>query len=117
MLQMSRLGVWKCPNESASQFTVINVIYNHRYGVYRATSSQARKNLVLIQVTPEFTEDPELSPICLSESENELKGLVRQQVYFYGLQGIALSRAEDKYNAQKLNLLATATTPSSWTSF
>lgn len=72
MLEISRLGISKSSSTQNQQFEVVQVIYNHRHGIYLATSSHPHDNMVLIQVTPEFTSDPDLITICIPESADEV---------------------------------------------
>lgn len=97
MLNVSRFSVSKTSTTTSSQFRVVRVIYNHRYGVNLASSSHPKYNLVLLQVTPEFTTDSDLSPICIPERASDLTNLWGQEAYFYGLSGKAKSRGGNQY--------------------
>lgn len=85
MYDIVDLGIAHYPEARSALFKIVNIIYNYRYGVNVATSSHPRNNLALIQVTPEFTAYDFLSPICIPEREDDLRDLLGQEAYHYGL--------------------------------
>lgn len=74
----------KSSNSFDSTYKIVSIIYNHRYGVNLAANNHPTDNLVIFRVTPDFTKDPELGPVCLPEATYDADELIGKYAYFYG---------------------------------
>lgn len=94
MIDESQLIVSKDPQNVTSPFTIVQIIYNHRFGINSATKSDPEDDLVLIQVEPHFTSvSKELLPICIPASSDPVTDLRHHSPYFLGLLGSLSGRA------------------------
>lgn len=75
----------KDPSSTTSDFRIVNVFYSHQFGVNRAMQpSQHTKNVVLFHVTPDFTTDLDLCPVCLPKVTDPVENLIGKPAYTYG---------------------------------
>lgn len=76
-------------------FSIVQIIYNYRFGVSSATKSDPEDDIVLIQVHPDFKSvSPELSPICIPPAHDKRLGnLVDQHPFYMGFLDNSPSRA------------------------
>lgn len=59
MLKTLRIVISKFPNSNKTPVRIINITYNYFHGMKLATARHPDENIVLIEVTPEFTTDPD----------------------------------------------------------
>lgn len=95
----------KDPHLRLSYFKIVNIIFNFQHGINVATlSHEDNQNALLIQVTPPFTLDPELAPVCIPQVSELTDGLRGKEVYYFGL------LTEDE-NSETLKYLDTGVRP------
>lgn len=94
MIDESQLIISKDPSSPTSSFRIVQIIYNHRFGIHVATKSGPADNLVLIQVEPHFTNVSKgFSPICIPQCGDPVSDLRHQFPYFLGLLDTLSGRA------------------------
>lgn len=94
MISESDLIISMHPENATSDFSIVQIIYNHRFGVTSATKSDPEDDIVLIQVHPDFLSvSSQLFPICIPDGSNpKLSDLVGQRPYYSGLLDNSTSR-------------------------
>lgn len=86
MLDKSDLVITIHSGNSEILYSVVQIIYSHRFAVSSATNSTPEDDVVLIQVQPDFKSlSPQVSPICIANGNNpKFQDLRGQYPYYYG---------------------------------